>query len=145
MVKKDKLDIPELFINALEKHPQELMRVMSEEMVKKERFPREEITKIIGDGFAVCLAGKLKDLSGYFHNGYQQYFSDNLTSTYDRVLKQYFVENKAINAKVEKMVKNHLKSMDFERVVMEFINNKRELVMEMMVKNLFTKDNKNGK
>lgn len=121
----------------LVRNPKALSEEIAKEFVKEEKFPRKEVQQIISDGFDQCLAGKLKDVAGFFVAQHDKYFMENLTTSYDRVLKQYFAENKSLDKKVMAAMKKYLKEMNFEKTMLEFFNNKKELFMELMLKQMF--------
>lgn len=126
----------------LEKHPETLSRVIATEFVSKEKFPREEIKELIADGFDKCLYEKLKNVAGFFQAEHDKHFMENLTTSYDRVLKAYFAENKSLDKKVSSAIKKYLKEMNFEQTMLEFFNSKKELFMELMVKQMFSEKGK---
>lgn len=127
-------------INIIEKSFQKdnypLAKSIAEEFVKKEAFPVDKIKELVADSFQICLSRKFQDVSGYFSDGAEKYFLDNLTDTYEKIIKNYIENDITLNKRINKSLKKILEQINIETTLFNIFNNKKDLMLELMLKNM---------
>lgn len=137
--KEIQLNLIDVIKDFIEEDPEKFLYLVVQEYVKKEIFPREEIRLLLKDSFKEKLNTKIVELGGYLENDYNLFFTDNLTTLYRECLKEYLTNNKVLNKKIIKFIKDYFEGMNFEKTIMEFIDQQKEMIMEAMFKKMFNK------
>jgi len=114
----------------------EIAKRLASSLTNMECLPAS-VEKVLGNSFERAVIERLKDLTGFIHSDFEKYFLNNLTDKTESAIKKYLHENVELNKRIDDYLSTYLNEINFEQITTDFFNSKKELFMELFLKNMF--------
>lgn len=134
--KLDKVNIEEIIAKVLIDNERSMIDAMARQYIKTTSFS-ETVEKVLKEATEGAIYHKISTVSDYFTQQFSKHFSDHLTSVTDSQIKLHIETNPKFRKLFDKNLKKYLEEMNFEKTMMEFFDTKKDLLMELMLRQMF--------
>jgi 2-oxoglutarate dehydrogenase complex dehydrogenase (E1) component-like enzyme len=141
MAKKlDNLDIESIVSKMLIDNKSSVIDSMARQYINTISF-KETVAEVLRESTESAIFHKISHVSDYFTQQFSKHFSDHLTSVTDQQIKLHIDTNPKFKKLFNKGLTEYLEKMNFEKTMMEFFDTKKDLLMELMLRQMFQDKN----
>ena len=139
--KTQKIDIEEIVSNIITKHDYSVVEHVAKHYAKTQAF-NDVIQDVLTTATKEMILAKISTISDYFIQQFDKYFNNHINDITTQAVKEHIETNPKFTKIFNKNLKKYLEEMNFEQIMMEFFHGKKDLLMELMLKQMFQDRNK---
>lgn len=130
-------DITSIVERILDQNKEQLIRTISISYFETESF-KGDVRDVIKEHVKESIKNKIHGVSDFFFQEFDKYFAKNLNEITTNAIKDRLDNGEEFKQLFQTHMTQYLIELNFEKTMLEFFNSKRELLMEVMLRQMFS-------